>query len=306
MFGNIDIAITDQFDLLLALRYDEENREQNVSPLQFPAGEPGAKNEASFDKVQPKITLRYQPNDHTNLYATWGEGFRSGQFKQNGIAEVAAGVGIEGVTDLVAQEDSSSVELGYKGQYVDNRLRINAAVFSTEVENQQFFSFIGAISAQILTSIPKVSLSGAEIDVFYQATDKLSLFAAYGFTDSEIDEYPTDITAVGNDAPYIAENTGNLGFQYRTPLTTNMGLFFRVDYERRGSQFWDVNNSTARSALDFVNARLGLESEDGKWSATATGQNLGDENYNSEWVSGGFSAAAPGRVWNVQFRYNFY
>ena len=85
-----------------------------------------------------------------------------------------------------------------------------------------------------------------------------------------------------------------------------MGLFFRVDYERRGSQFWDVNNSTARSALDFVNARLGLESEDGKWSATATGQNLGDENYNSEWVSGGFSAAAPGRVWNVQFRYNFY
>ncbi len=306
VFGNIDIAITDQFDLLLALRYDEENREQNVSLLQFPAGEPGAKNEASFDKVQPKITLRYQPNDHTNLYATWGEWFRSGQFNQNGIAEVAADVGIEGVTDLVAQEDSSSVELGYKGQYVDNRLRINAAVFSTEVENQQFFSFIGAISAQILTSIPKVSLSGAEIDVFYQATDKLSLFAAYGFTDSEIDEYPTDITAVGNDAPYIAENTGNLGFQYRTPLTTNMGLFFRVDYERRGSQFWDVNNSTARSALDFVNARLGLESEDGKWSATATGQNLGDENYNSEWVSGGFSAAAPGRVWNVQFRYNFY
>ncbi len=306
VFGNIDIAITDQFDVLLALRYDEENREQNVSPLQFPAGEPGAKNEASFDKVQPKITLRYQPNDNTNLYATWGEGFRSGQFNQNGIAEVAAGVGIEGVTDLVAQEDSSSVELGYKGQYVDNRLRINAAVFSTEVENQQFFSFIGAISAQILTSIPKVSLSGAEIDVFYQATDKLSLFAAYGFTDSEIDEYPTDITAVGNDAPYIAENTGNLGFQYRTPLTTNMGLFFRVDYERRGSQFWDVNNSTARSALDFINARLGLESEDGKWSATATGQNLGDENYNSEWVSGGFSAAAPGRVWNVQFRYSFY
>ncbi len=306
VFGNIDIAITDQFDVLLALRYDEENREQNVSPLQFPAGEPGAKNEASFDKVQPKITLRYQPNDNTNLYATWGEGFRSGQFNQNGIAEVAAGVGIEGVTDLVAQEDSSSVELGYKGQYVDNRLRINAAVFSTEVENQQFFSFIGAISAQILTSIPKVSLSGAEIDVFYQATDKLSLFAAYGFTDSEIDEYPTDITAVGNDAPYIAENTGNLGFQYRTPLTPNMGLFFRVDYERRGSQFWDVNNSTARSALDFINARLGLESEDGKWSATATGQNLGDENYNSEWVSGGFSAAAPGRVWNVQFRYSFY
>ncbi|MEM9317252.1 MAG: TonB-dependent receptor, partial [Pseudomonadota bacterium] len=88
VFGNVDIALTDELDLLLALRYDEEDREQNVSLLQFPAGQPGARNKESFDKLQPKVTLRYQPTDNLNLYATWGEGFRSGQFNQNGIAQV--------------------------------------------------------------------------------------------------------------------------------------------------------------------------------------------------------------------------
>lgn len=305
VFGSVDFTLTDQLDLLLALRYDKEEREQNVSPLQFPAGVPGARNTTSFDKVQPKVTFRYRPNDNSNVYLTWGEGFRSGQFNQNGISDVAAGVGLVGVTDIVKQEESESIELGYKVRFADDRVRLNAAVFSTDVENQQFFSFIGAISAQILTSIPKVSLSGAEVDIVYQATDNLSLFAAYGFTDSEIDAYPTDPTAVGNEAPYIAENTANLGFQYRTSISDNLDLFARADYERRGQQYWDVNNSTARDALDFINARLGIEANDGRWSLTASGNNLNDEIYNSEWVAGGFSAAAPGRIWNIKYRHNF-
>jgi iron complex outermembrane receptor protein len=182
---------------------------------------------------------------------------------------------------------------------------LNAAVFTTDVEGQQFFSFIGAISAQILTNIDDVSLSGGEIDVVYQATDTLQLFGAYGFTDSEIDAYVVDPTAVGNDAPYIAEDTLNIGFQFSVPVTSSMEVFARADYERRGEQFWDVQNSTKRDALDFVNARLGLQSDSGKWDLTASGYNLSDEEYNSEWVAGGFSARAPGRIWNVKYRYNF-
>lgn len=305
VFGSVDFALNDQWDLTLALRYDEEERVQDVSPLQFPAGVPGAHNESTFDKLQPKVTFRYQPNDNNNIYLTWGEGFRSGQFNQNGIAAVAAGAGLIGVSDIAGPEESESVELGYKGQFLEDRLRLNAAVFTTDVEGQQFFSFIGAISAQILTNIDEVSLSGGEIDVVYQATDTLQLFGAYGFTDSEIDAYVVDPTAVGNDAPYIAEDTLNFGFQFTVPVTSNMELFARADYERRGEQFWDVQNSTKRDALDFVNARLGLQSESGKWDLTGSVYNLSDEEYNSEWVAGGFSARAPGRIWNIKYRYNF-
>ncbi len=307
VFGQLNIDVTDQFELSLAMRYDEEERIQDVSPLQFPAGQPGARNTATFDKLQPKVTLRYQPTDATNWYLTWGEGFRSGQFNQNGIAEVAAAVGINGVSDVADQEDSESIELGFKGQFADDRFRVSAAIFSTEVEGQQFFSFIGAISAQILTNIDKVELQGGELDVVYRATDNLDLYASYGFTDSEIKAYNVDPAAVGNDAPYIAENTLNVGAQYKIPLGVGQTMLFtRVDFERRGEQYWDVLNSTARDALNLLSLRLGVEDSEGRWSVIGSVDNATDELYNSEWVAGGFSARAPGRIWNVEARYNFF
>ncbi|MFK8016960.1 MAG: TonB-dependent receptor [Gammaproteobacteria bacterium] len=304
VFGSVDVSLTDTLDLSVAARYDEEERVQNVSLEQFPAGVPGARNESTFDKLQPKITLRYQPSDDANLYATWGEGFRSGQFNQNGIAQVAAGVGLVGVSDVANQEESSSFEVGYKGRFLDDQLRINAAAFSTDVEGQQFFSFIGAISAQILTNIDDVALKGAEFDVVYRPTDEWQIFGAFGYTDSEIEAYIVDPTAVGNRAPYIARTTFNFGAQYSAPLSSNLDLFVRTDYERRGEQFWDVNNTTSRDPLDFLNLRVGLEGSNGRWSVVGTVQNLNDERYNSEWVAGGFSAAAPGRIWNIKYRYN--
>lgn len=307
IFGQVNIDLTDQFELSLAARYDEEERVQDVSPLQFPAGQPGARNKATFDKLQPKVTLRYQPTDTTNWYLTWGEGFRSGQFNQNGIAQVAAGAGLNGVSDVADQEDSESIELGFKGQFADDRVRVSASIFSTDVEGQQFFSFIGAISAQILTNIDKVELQGGELDVVYRATDNLDLYASYGFTDSEIKAYNVDPAAVGNDAPYVAENTLNVGAQYEFPLGVGQTtLFTRVDFERRGEQYWDVLNSTARDALDLLSLRLGVEDSEGRWSVIGSVDNATDEIYNSEWVAGGFSARAPGRIWNVEARYNFF
>ncbi len=114
---------------------------------------------------------------------------------------------IESVSDVADQEDTESVELGYKGQFLNNRLRVSGAVFDTDVDGQQFFSFIGAISAQIPTNIDKVTLKGGELDLVLKATDTLDMSASFGYTDSEIKAYAVDPTSVGNRAPYIAKTT---------------------------------------------------------------------------------------------------
>lgn len=306
-FANVAFDITDQLELSAAVRYDREKRVQHVSPLQFPAGLPGAVNRATFDKWQPKVTLRWQPTDNTTLYATWGEGFRSGQFNQNGVSEVAASAGIEGISDVADQENSESYEIGLKGQYFDDRLRVSAAGFDTEVDGQHFFSFIGAVSAQILTNIDKVDLTGGELDLQFRATERLDLYASVGYTDSEIKAYALDPSVVGNRAPYIAKWTVNTGAQYEIPWNLfDTSLFTRVDYELRGNQFWDVENSTDRETLHFVNLRAGVTSNDERWELIGSIYNLTDKLYNSEWVAGGFSARAPGRIWNVRFRWNFF
>ena len=306
VFGQTSVDIGTEFELSLALRYDEEERVQDVSLLQFPAGVPGARNKETFDMLQPKVTLRYQPSDQHNWYATWGLGFRSGQFNQNGISDVAASVGLVGINDVVDQEESESFEVGYKGLYLNDRLRLIGAGFATTVDGQPFFSFIGAVSAQVLTNIDEVQLYGGELELNLRATENLDLYASVGYTDSEIKEYVVDPTVEGNDAPYVADTTFNLGGQYEVPLNfANLNLFARVDYERRGEQYWDVQNSTARDPLDFLSLRIGVTDADDKWSAIWQVQNALDEEYNSEWVAGGFSARAPGKIWNIRLRYNF-
>ncbi|WP_284734394.1 TonB-dependent receptor [Sphingosinicella terrae] len=304
VFGNLAYDILPQLEASLALRYDKEKRRQDVSPFNT-GGTPGGVNRAEFDKWQPRASLSYRPTDDVNLYVTYGEGFRSGQFNQNGTAAAAAAVGIAGVSDLVPQENTRTWEVGTKLQFARRRVRIDAAAFDTEVTNQQYFVFIGAIGAQVLVPIDRVRLRGFEALATAEIAGGLSAYAGFGYTDSEIRRYRVTPADVGNRAPYVPETTINLGLQYRTQLTDGLGLFARADYRRLGRQFWDPENTTARSNVSLADFRLGLEDPDGRWTLTGSVENAFDEVYNSEYVLGGFAHAAPPRVWRIDLRYNF-
>lgn len=304
LFGNVDFDVTDRLELSAALRYDEDEREQTVSPLNT-GGAPGAVNTATYDKLQPKLTARYQITPDFNVYASWGEGFRSGQFNQNGVGAAAAAAGLVGVEDVVDEEITETYELGFKGRLGD-RLRLSGAVFDTTVEGQQYFVFVGAVGAQVLVNIDEVSLQGGELELAANLAEGLDAYASVGVTDSEVEEYALNPAAVGNKAPYVPDMTFNAGVQYRTaPYWNGLNLFGRVDYEHRGDQFWDPENSTARSAFDLVDLRFGIEHQEGGWSLIGTWNNVFDEAYNSEYVLGGFAHPAQPTQWRIDLRKEF-
>lgn len=304
VFGNIAYDITDDVELALAGRYDRDKREQTVSALST-GGSPGAFNEATFSEFQPKISLRYRISDGFSTYASWGRGFRSGQFNQNGVAAAAAGAGILGVSDIVPEELTETAEIGFKAELWDGRIRTNGALFRTDLTNQQYFVFVGQIGAQVLVPIEEVEILGGEFDITANLADGFDVYGAVGITDGEVKEYSLNPAAVGNDSPYTPEYTINLGAQLRQNITDDFLGFLRIDYERRGSQFWDPENTTARSAIDLVNLRFGIEDADDRWALTATIENLFDEVYNSEFVLGGFSHPAAKRMWHVDLTFKF-
>lgn len=314
LFFNAAYDITDQLELSVAGRYDRDERQQTVDPQQGDydgagnftgaTGAPGAVNTATFDLFQPKVTLRYQPSDMTTLYASWGKGFRSGQFNQNGVGAVAANEGVAGVSDLLPQEETQTAEAGFRANF-GGRNSISGAIYKTDLSNAPYFVFIGAISAQVLVPIDEIDIFGVEFEGNVELADGLSAYAGFSLTDSEIKQYSVDPDAVGNDAPYIAKNTINIGIQSRADITNNLALFFRTDFENRGKQFWDPGNSTDRSAIQLVNARLGIEDIDGRWSFTLSGTNVFDQVYNSEYVIGGFAHAGQPDVFRAELRVNF-
>ncbi|WP_133469839.1 TonB-dependent receptor [Paraglaciecola marina] len=314
-YFNFSYDITEELEFSFAGRYDKDERKQRVDPLQggydadgnfaFAIGEAGAINKATFSHFQPKVSLRYLLSDEASIYTSWGEGFRSGQFNQNGVGEAAELLGLSGIPDVLDQEITETAEIGFKADFLGGDLKTAGSLYQTSVENAPFFVFVGDLGAQVLVGIEEVDISGGEIEATYAFTDDLSGYFGYALADSEVKQYKLDPTAIGNKAPYVPSSTINAGIQYRTSMTEGLDFFSRVDYEARGKQFWDPANLTERDTVNLVNVRVGVEDAEGLWTLTASVNNLLDEEYNAEYVTGGFAFAAPPAIWRLDFRYNF-
>lgn len=305
LFGNVVVDLGDSVELALALRHDVDRREQRVSPLQVGGGDPGARNRSRFERLQPKLTASWRPSLPMLLYASWGEGFRSGQFNQNGVGAAAAGAGLQGVDDRIAAETSRTFELGAKSALFDDRWRLNLALFDSRLEHTPYFVFVGAIAAQVLVGIDRVRVRGGELEAEWRPVEGFEIHAGVGVSDSRVLRYRLNEAAVGRRAPYVPAISANLGLQYRRAIGAGHAGFVRLDYEHRGRQYWDPENSSARSALDLLHLRVGIESTRQPWSLVASVRNATDQRYNAEWVAGGFAQAAPPRRWQLELRREF-
>ncbi len=303
VFGQFEYDVTEKLELAFAVRYDKDEREQvDTSPISATFGK---KRKREFSETQPKFTATYALSDDSSLFAVASKGFRSGGFNQNGVGQAAELAGIAGISDEYTKEVSTNAEIGYKSSFMEGKLRVDAAVFYTELEDQHYFQFLGAINAQLLNNIDEVELYGFELGSKYFITEDLSINAAYGRTDSEITDYTVDPSAVGNWAPYVARNTINAGFQYTPILAGDLQGLLRLDWNRSGKQYWDTSNSTPRSAVDLVNLRVGISSLSNGWDVTLWAKNLTDEEYNAEFVSGGIAQLATPRTYGIDLSYEF-
>jgi iron complex outermembrane receptor protein len=305
VFADVTFELTDKLELDTALRYDEDARENTTeTPPAFlpdPSAFTGEVRKHTFSETQPKATLRFKPTEDITLYGGWSRGFRSGGFNQTGVGAVADANGIAGVNDLFEAEVADTWEVGFKGQFLDRRLNLGLALFSTQSTNGYFFVFLAANSTQNLGNLD-ADYKGAELEISGKITDNFELFGSYGYTDSEI-KGMEDPSVIGNQAPLVSKDTYNLGAQYRQPLGSDMHLAFRADYMHTGQTWWEPYNVTSRDPIDLLDLRIGLESE--KWSVTAWSKNLTDEKYNAEFSPGGFLFRALPLRYGVDFSYSF-
>ena len=310
VFGNLGYEFSSQFRVDASLRYDRDKRiNTTLTPRGFlpnvpgfPQGVTGEKRRVTFDDLQPKVTLTYQPTDDVTLYGGYSRGFRSGGFNQTGVGGVARSNGIVGVSDIFKDETATTFEAGVKTRLLDRKLTLNAAAYSTMSKNSYFFVFLAANSTQNLGNVPKTRIQGFELEANFRPTSDIQLNAATGFTWSEIKEFP-DASAIGNEAPLISRYTLNLGAQYTPQLTDTLDGLFRVDYRRTGKTWWEPFNTTVRAPVDLVDARLGVSSD--SWTMAAFASNLFNKKYNAEFSPGGFVFKARPRIYGLEASYKF-
>jgi iron complex outermembrane receptor protein len=350
-------------ELALALRYDNEKRKvsnqvpnvpssglninlagQPINPAfnQFPDGIPDRSE--TFSETQPKITWSWRVLDNINLYASWGRGFRSGGFNSIGSEATIdfwfnAGFGGPGdqvnsnltINDEYDKEVTDSFELGTKMNFMDNRLQLNAALFSTTIDDNQFFEFfVGPFGLmRVVTTIDEVEIQGFELDVNFAVTDNLRLYGGLGLMSSEINENINRPLSVGNDVPQTPEETYNLGAMFDIPISSKLNLTARVDYQHVGEMWfhtlqgeavptiWQVffgpgltsdMSKAQRDAYDTIDARIGIGGE--RWNLVLWGRNLTDEDYLQEVIpapefGGSFIHPSALRSYGLEATYRF-
>ncbi len=257
LFGQVDVDLADGLTLSAGLRYDREERDQTDLVT-------GNVRSASFDSVQPKITLTYNLADEQLIYATYATGFRAGGFNAPGLGSFE-------------DETLENFELGFKTTLADGKLRFNGAAYLSNVDDFQFFFVDAAQAAQIINNIDEVRLYGFELEAQYYATSDFQIFAAVGTTESDIRAITVFPGNEGNRTPKTTQWTLNAGAQFTPELTTDLDGFFRVDYEHRGDRFWQVDNLDIQEPLNLLNLRVGIENE--TYGVYLWGRNLTGERY---------------------------
>lgn len=301
----------------------------------------------TFSELQPKLSFNWKFRDRWAAYASYGYGFRSGGFNSTGSnATIAQFLGAlryvqpDGTVtttpslttvginyDDYKKEVSKAAELGVKAELLDRSLSLNLAVFHTKVDNMQIFNFLAGPFGllRVVTNVDEATLKGVEGDLRWKANANVSLFAAVGITNSNIDKYTGRPYTAGNKVPYAPEYTANAGVDFNFPLASSgLSLLARVDASSVGKTWFGPvqNNSvqteffslpgdfskTERDAFTLVNARLGLAGE--HWAATLWGRNLGDKQYLAEVIpapefGGSFIHSGTGRAYGLDVRYSF-
>ena len=363
-FGQVEFDMGEQGELALAVRYDREDRQvsnkvPNVNAAQIfglfgarpinPAFDGSGRDsipdrDRNFAQLQPKVSYLHSFTDSFSGYVSFGRGFRSGGFNSIGSqATVNNTFGTyatapRNLRDDYDKEVTDTFELGINSQWLDNRLRVNGALFSTEIENYQFFNFFAGPFGllRVVNNVEEAEIQGAEFDFLWAINDYLTAAAGFGMVDTEIVRNSNRPYTQGNQLPYAPESNGTFGLQLQVPVATGLEFTARADYQYLGktwfhtvqenettNYFTDLSaaygvaglgfgtsefSRTERDAFSTVNLRVGLSGDN--WSVMAWSRNATDDDFLEEIIpapefGGSFNHPNPGRISGLDFTYNF-
>ena len=297
VFGQLDYAITEQLIVTAGLRYSYETVDQFPDlevdvTVPTPAGpfNIGFINDAmqskSFSGVSPSGSIKYHWNEDVMTYASITTGFKGG-----GFTKVVPNTPAQ--NQAVDNETSLNYEIGIKADLLDNRLRINASIFRSELEDQQLNTRVEVapgVFAPTTTNAGEGLAQGFELEAMARPVDELLIRASVAYVDTEFEEYIAiapgggQITydRSGQSFPEAPEWMGSVSAEYRFAVE-NMGIDIvpMLTWRYVDDKFIGEGNASIPfidiPSYDILDAQLSVQAD--KWSVTAYAKNLTDEYY---------------------------
>jgi len=335
VFGDVSWDVTDQLTLGAGARWTEEKKEWTGRPQASVEaitdglswddfGEP--LDLADFDRTdwpgnagvrsddetwsEPTYTVRvgYQFTDDINSYLRYDRGFKSGGYNdQTGTATVI----LDAFLAPYDPEFADSYEAGLKTSWLENRLRLNGAIFYVDYTDAQraLVTRVCVPSTQVVSfcddgvtqgrqfqetrffNAADVNVQGFELEGTGLVTDNFTLSANVSYNDGKYDKFEADTNGDGVNDVFLSGlpltrtpewKYGVQGLYTFDALGGQIDLFGSVGYEDANVFYYSDVDPAYNSVLDertLVDASITYTGGDGAWFVRAYGNNLTDETY---------------------------
>ncbi|MBW2367823.1 MAG: TonB-dependent receptor [Deltaproteobacteria bacterium] len=280
-FSSLSYSVTDQFTLRAGLRYSYEEKTVDSIDNRAQFGIVYKHEEGDWDAFTPKVSADYRISEDAMIYGSVSTGFRAGTFALLNIAPMP---------QTVEPETNLSYEIGFKSDWLDKRLRINAAAFFSQYDDMQVTGvFVNAGVPTVFTSNAEgADIKGVEVEITARPLPPLTLNLSVGYLDGEytdfIAQHPVtyaNIDVSGNQIPYTAKYQMNFGCQYIVDLQDSGFITLRSDVSWKDKIYYNIFNEERLIAdsVALVNGFLRWETTDSAWSVEIYGKNLTDKEY---------------------------
>jgi len=305
LFGEAYYKLSDKLTATFGLRYFNatQNFQQTLGGVVFDLVDGITDEKINESGINPKVSLSYDVNKNTLIYATAAKGFRLGGVAQRiPIQQCAVALDEVGLTesDLPTNFESDNLwnyELGLKTTSANGRFLFNAAAFYIDWQNLQQNVFLGLCGFGFTDNVGAARSIGFETDFKAKLSSAFEISGGLGINNAEIAE-GSFLTGAeeGDRMQYVPKFTGNFTAQYTIPLGDN-SVYIRGDLQHSGDRTasFDPENDPLRvfPSYTIINTRIAYQTP--KYEVGLFVKNLTNEAANyGDLLS--LAATPPGRL----------
>lgn len=272
--------LEDRLDLTFGARYTEDDRSaiRSNDGLLWNAFPPG-KNSSSIDQPDWSLTADYRWTDAISTYIKASTAFRSGGSSPKALD----------FSETFDKEKLISYEMGLKSQWLDNRVRLNAAIYQTEIKDVILDYQPDPINQPSIINVfntGEAEILGLEMDLLVAVTDNFQLGFNYAYIDYDISDAVFPDGSDRSDTSVLVwapEHAYSVVADYYFNLPKLGELKAHLNYSWQDDQYALANTDQGEVEVQdygMLNGRISLDAVQmlgGEWEFALWAKNLTDE-----------------------------
>ena len=226
--------------------------------------------EKTFSALTWRSNLKYDLDNHSNVFAGYSRGRRPNVLQYNSAGELS----------VIDAETLHSFDVGYR--FVDHRFMFDASLYYQLYRNFQSSMWEGM--NYLVVDVEKATSYGAELSGKALINSYLNVFGNYAYANATFDDKDSDgnpQSNAGNSFRLTPRNSFLVGFNASVDISQNTRITFTPSYSWK-SHIWfeDANDKgIEQDAYGLLNANVSLRFKQQRLTVSLFGSNLTNEKY---------------------------